>query len=564
MLNRHTPVVTRLFIIILSLCVCAHNTIMSDSGTRSVTPAAKRRMQASSSDEVSTQLISAAVRQHQPYSTSGGVDAPVGVSGSVDSLSTGLRYQAVISSGSDEESTIGFEDKSESITSVYSKLMTDYRVNICLYNRDQEAHYRPKMPTPPVALRRSVQTSSSSPTTRVASTPPHSPARVNNSSSSNNMTSGSMTDIHARLLHPRPAAIRSASMDNLDMTDAASMSSSCHNSTTATKPNTMWDIAQRRNHEETPKLSFGEIIGLKEVKSHLEAMLVPFVDPRKKLLFSVGQQSQPERTLFIRSEKGSGIHTLVNATCKKSGVNLIRVNYGAENEWENRFFTKLLDFALAIQPVVVFFDRCDAWFLEKGEGWRHRGDKFILALEGNASIANGRADVMFVVSASEYLPSMHPRFSQWIKPYRVAKHTGFTEIEAQQCLYQALTMHINEVQTKIQDQHAINMLEYGGLVDAARGENEQLQKIVKECEIKRLQAKDLSAKVGVRFKDWTPAMIALVVNRAIDMARTRELGKSETNTYYDIINLVPTTHDITAVINSIQKTEPGTIVWKPN
>ena len=526
-------------------------------------PSAKRRMQASSSDEVSTHLISAASgparREHgNAYSSSGGAEplSQVHASGSMDSLAVGLRAQASLNSGSDEDS--GFEDKSESISSVYSKLMTDYRVNICLYNRDHETHYRPKVPTPPVSHRKSPSsalgvrglTLSSVSPAGSHNTPPHSPS-----------------PFHLQPLptqhHPfgRTGTSRSVSTDNLDMSDAVSTVSS-HAPHNTAKPNTMWDIAQKRNLEETPKLSIGEIIGLKEVKTQLELMLVPYVDSRKKLLFSVGQQSQPDRTLFVRSEKGSGIHTLVNAVCKKSGVNLIRVSYGTENEWDNKLFTKLLDFALAIQPVAVFFDRCDAWFAEKGEGWRHRGDKFILALEGNALIANGRADVLFVVSASEYLASMHPRFVQWIKPYRSVPHRPFDQTEAQQFLYQALNFHINEIQTAIQAHHNTSMLEYGGLVVAASEEMEQLNKVNKLCDEKRLQTKELAAKICSHFKGWTPAMISLVVSRAIDMARTRELSRQEPSTHYDIVNLVPTTIDVVAVINSIMKTEPGIIVWK--
>lgn len=534
--------------------------------TRATQPAAKRRMQTSSSGELSTQLISAAAgasrreQQHGAYSSSGGIEAApqLPTSGSIDSLAMGFRAQASINnSGSDEDS--GFEDKSESISSVYSRLMTDYRVNICLYNKEHETHYRPKVSAPSSSSsshRKSPSPSASGVRMLAlsgvahnnASTPPHSPA----------------------LLHAPPAtahrtgALRSVSMDNLEMSDAVSVSS--HAAAAATthpsKPNTMWDIAQKRNLEETPKLSIGEIIGLKEVKGQLEMMLVPYIDSRKKLLFSVGQQSQPDRTLFVRSEKGSGIHTLVNAVCKKSGVNLIRVSYGAENEWDNKLFTKLLDFALAIQPVVVFFDRCDAWFAKDGEGWRHRGDKFILALEGNASIANGRADVLFVVSACEYLVSMHPRFVQWIKPYRSVQHKPFDQVEAQQFLYQTLNFHINEIQNTIQTHHNLCMSEYGGLVDAARGEMEQLNRVIKMCDEKRLQTKELAAKICPNFKSWTPAMISMVVSRAIDIARTRELSRQEPSTHYDIVNLVPTAMDVVTVINSIMRTEPGIIEWK--
>lgn len=537
---------------------------------------AKRRMQASSSGEVSEAAL---VPMTKSLYSKSGVETPPPPS-VMDVLSAGLQNQVAIASVSDEDSYGGFEDTSETIAAVYTKLMSKHRINICLYNKEHEVCYR----------LRSLSSSSSpsAASTRRVATPPHSPLvsipRILTTSTVSTTASGghhglsmSLTDMHSRLMppgvslsggsglqrqhhHQHSSNLRSTSSESLDASVVADLAHT-------QRPNTMWDVAQIRNHEETPKLSFGEVVGLNSIKESLQEMLAPFVDARKRVLYSVGQ-SQPERTLFIKSEKGSGVHTLVNATCKKFGVNLIRINYGSETEWEDSLFTKMLDFALAVQPVVVFFDRCEAWFSKDGPGWSFRGDKFLLALEGSASIAAGRADVMFVVSSCVHLSEMNGRFSQWIKPYRSVSHTGTEECDSKECLYQALNMHINDIQSKMQKQHHQSMLEYGGLVDASRGEAEHLEKCLKECESRRVAAKELASKYGIHFKAWTPAMIGQVVSRAIDTARTRELKRVDSmasSAYsYDLLNLIPTAEDLATVVKAIQKPEPGRIIWRSN
>lgn len=544
-------------------------------------------------------MSSASSGSEMAYSMGGRIDSSaVTASPSVDSLAASMANQAQVSSGvSNEDDETGFEDTSEDLGVVYFRLINDFRVHINLYNKEHEKKFRLRVS--PATSRRSSPTPTVGGSSRLtgaplfSSTPPQSPLLAQQQHHQQQHRGGasslsmSMTDMRTHLFTGAMASAasghppsRSASVDNLEAAPGTMRHTASSKTTSAS---TVWDVAQRRNIEQTPKLALSEVVGLVEVKKRLEEMVIQYTNERVRRIFSSGG-TPPERTLFVRSEKGSGVHTLVNAVCKKAGVNLLRVSYALEPKWKDDFFVQLLDFALAVQPAMIFFDRCDHWFMNKGEWWLHRGDRLLQALQGNDQIESRRADILFVMSCNTDLVAMNEYFIRWVRPYRKVVHIKMGEDESRECLYQALSAHINDIERAAMEIHDNHVQEYGGIVDASAGTlARERANIQAECQKKRLEMKQLAVKHAEYFADsCTPAMICEFVNKTIDSARLREIRREMNGTAaapsssidghgdadlgsdqaLNMLRLVPQASDLVKVIRSIDNFGPGTIQWK--
>lgn len=505
----------------------------------------KRRAVASSASnpDVQAYLVNGNGVLHPPYPTqSHGSPA-------VDTLDTSFQRLAT---STPVEGETDFDDTSESVGQVYFRLVSNYRVNISLYNKAHETQFRPRLS--PAVSRRSSPTGS-----RTA------PASLHSSLSGLAMNP---TEVRAKLL-PSWGVRSSASADSLLESDAimtepsqvdlALMSSS---SPQVTKNKlSLWKLAHERTERQIPKLALDEVVGLSEIKTKLEEMTIMYANESFRQVFVRG--SPPERTLYVRSDKGSGIHTLVNAICKRSGVNLIRVNYGVEPHWDDKLFVALLDFASAVQPVMIFFDRCDSWFAAASEGYRARGDKLILALQSHEDISSRNADVMFVVSNSTPMAEMADPFKQLIRPFREVTYRGMTEAEAGACLAGMLLSYANSLEKAVMEKHAQKAQEYEGLMTTAIQSDLDTPKYYEEVfgDIRR-QSKEGAQRLGKGFTTFTPAMLKELVNKAVDIARNRELKRAAASGEdCDLINLVPLEADLTAARDAVRVT-PGSLVYK--
>jgi hypothetical protein len=417
----------------------------------------------------------------------------------VDSLDT--SFQRLATSVSVESET-DFDDTSESVGQVYFRLVADYRVNISLYNRAHEMQFRPRS-SPAVSRRSSPMRS------RTA------PASLHHSTNGLGMHA---SDLRARLLPSSWGVRSSASVDSI-MPEADGVVGGVDGAATAaaivdgpsspqvTKSKlSLWKLAHSRSESQVPKLALNEVVGLAEVKKRLEEMTMMYASENFRQMFVRG--SPPERTLYVRSEKGSGIHTLVNAVCKRTGVNLIRVNYGVEPHWNDKLFVALLDFASAVQPVMIFFDRCDNWFTKEGGGYDHRGDKLILALQSHEDIAGRNADVMFVVSGSTPLANMAEPFKQLIRPFREVAYRGMTKEEAGACLAGMLIEYANNLEKAVMDRHAQKAQEYEGLMTSATQTDQDTLRYQEDTrrtfnEVRK-QSREGAERLGQGFTTFTP------------------------------------------------------------
>lgn len=500
---------------------------------------------------------------------------------SVEVLNSSFRRMMHASPSVEREAS--FEDTSESMGKIYFRLMTGYRVNITLYNAEHKEKFKPRSPqsdsrrTSPVrsspllqhqmALRQSQQQHQHS------STPSSPAARLSMS------VSEMRTSLLPGLVH------HSASSENIHMSDSES-SSAAESSRHASAGGgvnghgkmmiaTLWDLAQMRCQAQEPKLALGEVVGLERARKQLAAMMLQYSDRRFRSVFVKG--TPPERTLYVRSETGSGVHTLVNGVCKQAGVNIIRLNYGVEPHWSDKLFVELLDFAMAIQPVLVFFDRCENWFMMEGGGYNARGDRFIQALQSHEEISSGEAHIMFVVSSSKPLGALAEPVKNWIKPFREVTHHGMERHEAVRCLEQALVGYVNDLEKAVIESVANQRAqEYGGVFDAIHDEAAPVSVSsavaasafpAPEYESGffndvRRQVKGSAEQFGERLVTYTPAMIKQVVNKAVDLARTRMLEEAQASgKECDLHFVIPLAYDIDCALNATV-VEPGSLKWK--
>ena len=468
----------------------------------------------------------------------------------VDTLDTSFQRLAT---STPVESETDFEDTSESVGQVYFRLVADYRVNISLYNRVHETQFRPRLS--PVASRRSSPTRSKT-----------APASLHHSMNGLGMQTN---ELRARLLPAswgvRPS-VECPPSEQVDSIVVDSHTSDCAPPSLQIAKNrlSLWKLAHSRSESQIPRLALNEVVGLTEVKQRLEEMVMMYASENFRQMFVRG--SPPERTLYVRSEKGSGIHTLVNAVCKRTGVNLIRINYGVEPHWNDKLFVALLDFASAVQPVMIFFDRCDNWFTREGEGYVHRGDKLILALQSHEDIANRNADVMFVVSGSTPLSNMTEPFKALVRPFREVTYRGMSNEEAGECLAGMLIEYANNLEKAVMDRHAQKAQEYEGLMTSATQTDLDASRYQEETrrtfnEIRR-QSREGAERLGQGFTTFTPAMLKELVNFAVGIARCRELKRSKAaGEECDLISLIPLEVDLVAARDSMKVT-PGSIVYK--
>jgi len=155
--------------------------------------------------------------------------------------------------------------------------------------------------------------------------------------------------------------------------------------------------------------------GMGTLRSYLAENLVAPLRAETRYLFTRG--NPPQRLVYVESMPGSGVSLLLRSVCHSTAVNLIHIGMSSEAfmnspKQVDGFFRDVVQYAIDLQPCVIFVDRCDAWF--HGDGWLPRGYRFSLALQANQAIAQGVAGVWVLISAMHSVQETPP-LQYWIR-----------------------------------------------------------------------------------------------------------------------------------------------------
>lgn len=275
-----------------------------------------------------------------------------------------------------------------------------------------------------------------------------------------------------------------------------------------------------------------EVIGLYALKSRLDCMLVyPTLSTTRDFF---NEFMPPERHLYIASDRGSGVFTLMRAMCKKYSKNLLRLTIGLDGIVSRTFFADVIEYACRIQPCVVMFDRCDPWF-DANPWYSTRAEHFELAY--NAANVQSSNDVWFVYSNQTLLLTTDPHFRRFIG-YRFAQETGFSLLDLQRCF-------------------ALFLCEMGRQISPTRDAHLDMSEITANA-----------SAFAKNYKAFTPGMAKEFCMRIFAHARDRAIQRhwiavpDPTCTDVDPNEMLPTVEDYTFVTDSIAKICPGQIEWR--
>jgi hypothetical protein len=277
--------------------------------------------------------------------------------------------------------------------------------------------------------------------------------------------------------------------------------------------------------------------GLFKLRGELEQMLLHHSSNRTSAMFP--PMLPPSRHLYVQSERGSGVCTLVKAMCQSHKYNFLRMHITTDLTFREDLFTTLIDYARMIQPCVVLFDRCDFWF--RTETYQLRGEKFVLSHAGYPSLPS--ENVFFVFSCETPLPLTGDGFRDFVSYHHVVESPMQAD-ERWKCFRDFFQVWIknmrdnaNELPTNI-DQVIAEYME--GL-------------------------SDYCVTLADRFQHFTPGMIKTFCERVMHTARTRASNEAlplQEHSQIQIQQAFPIEDDFSFTENLIETTTPGRIVWK--
>lgn len=245
------------------------------------------------------------------------------------------------------------------------------------------------------------------------------------------------------------------------------------------------------------------------------------------------------RRLYVQSDRGSGVCTLVKSMCNSHKYNFLRIHITSHLRISDEMFTTLIDYARTIQPCVVLFDRCDFWF--RPDTYPAYGEKFVLAHGGYPNLA--AENVFFIFSCDAPLTTMAEGFREFIAYHHVVESPLNPE-ERWKCFKDFFSTWIQNMRENAQELPA------------------NIDQVIKEY-MEGLSAYCLT--LAERYDRFTPGMVKTFCERVMHTARTRaanEVLPLHDESSIQIQQAFPVEDDFTFTENLIETTTPGRIVWK--
>lgn len=277
-----------------------------------------------------------------------------------------------------------------------------------------------------------------------------------------------------------------------------------------------------------------DVYGLHRLRGHLEEMLTQPKDISTRNAFT--EECPPQRRLFIKSDPGSGVSTLVKAMCKRHKINMLIVPVDIDVTFRDDMFLHIIEYARLIQPCVVLFDRCDAWW--SNQWFSTRGEKFIMWLRTFRNI--DKDNVSFIFSGSEFIESTHVTFRNYIG-FRTCLENGTEENDRLACYCGNFKRMIH------------NLRESFELLPT------DIEEIIEDA---LSSIYELCKEYAADQQGFTPSMIREFCERVMASARTRGINTTGKLEKLEIVDVIPVYNDFTWVKNCIERTTPGTICWR--
>lgn len=348
---------------------------------------------------------------------------------------------------------------------------------------------------------------------------------------------------------PSPPTIpTSASSESIvPHTFSRSASGYLHRSTNGTEsPGSRRSVAEISSTDAVPTHDLEALVGLSRLTERLHRMISAYTDPNTRFLFA--PRTAPDRKLYVMSTKGSGVHTAVSGVCKRAGVNLLRVQIPTDISWTDDFFAMLLDYAIAIKPCVILFDRCDFWFMNTREvqGYHLRGRFFEYAYRAHPTIECGAEDVWFIFSMSRPLSQMPENFQMLVGP-RNETHIDPLQVEqVVECLRYEFKKRLESIQQAALDAHPT-------IQDRTRGYfATAFMSLMQHC-----------GTIGPQFSLYTPGMIHEYVENVFAAARNRVLDAARADrAAADLYQLIPTGPEIDRVYRTARIITSGCLIME--
>lgn len=280
-------------------------------------------------------------------------------------------------------------------------------------------------------------------------------------------------------------------------------------------------------------LDVEKVRGLNRLRGQLEEMLSRPVNDRTRDAFH--SECPPNRRLYVQSDRGSGVCTLVRAMCKAHKVNLMVIPVEIDVTFKDDMFLHILEYARLIQPCVVFFDRCDFWWSQ--HAYPARGEKFIMWMRTFRDLDT--ENIWFLYSCDSALDIQHIAFRNYISFRNI--HEYKLEEEDRWKLY---CDNFRRMLHKLRQTYTIVPPNIDDIIESA------LEEIYEVC---REYAHELES--------FTASMILEFCQRVMESARTRGINQTELVERVEIVSVIPVYNDFTFVRHAISGTEPGAIRW---
>jgi hypothetical protein len=321
------------------------------------------------------------------------------------------------------------------------------------------------------------------------------------------------------------------------------------------------------------------IQGLQTYRTVLEDALVAPLTPATRFLFH--SNHRPQRVIFCSSEPGSGIKTHLEQVCSDLHVNTIHISLasepalGKEFSDADEFFTNVLLYAGLMQPCVVVFDRCDAWFKDQG-GYVIRGDRFRMAHRAIPSLVNNSDDVWFLFSCDDGLSTMDESFASWVGSRCLHQSSLLPEERAEVfCqFFRAWLASLREAFLKHVQEHAVAPAA-ATTASADSGDEDELEvpEFDREAALRQLELEELrimesysamSLQWAEHHPQYSPRMVHQYCRQLVDITRQRVLREHKGPLMHviDPNRLLPRFGDFEFVDASVEKTMPGTVFWR--
>lgn len=282
------------------------------------------------------------------------------------------------------------------------------------------------------------------------------------------------------------------------------------------------------------EIELEHVHGLYKLRAELESMLCQPGQSRTRGAFNV--DCPPERRLYIQSDRGSGVSTLVRAVCKRNKLNLMTIPIEVDITFKEDLYLHVIEYARAIQPCVVLFDRCDVWW--NNQWYNQRGEKFIMWLRTFRQLE--RESCWFIFSCDSPLEVHHQAFRLYIG-FRFCVEFSSKEEDRWKCF----TDQFKRLVFGLKNSFEVLPDDIDSTLDSA------LEAINEAC---REYAHSMEA--------FTPSMICEFCERVMKVARKRGISQTKPLEPLDIIDVLPIESDFSFVQSSIESTAPGMIIWR--